>query len=142
VPELGDVREAIASLLKDAYGGSLQVSAWFLSSPTPPSIDIYPDEMEYHKAMQDGAADWELTVRAIVAGNSDIGAQQRLDPMLAMTGAGSLKEAIEGTTPGAQTLGGLVSDVTVTRTTGYRMYEISATQIDALGAQWTVAILV
>jgi hypothetical protein len=138
---LTDIREALAAVIADAYGGLRQVSPYFLSSPNPPTIDIFPDDVTYHGASQNGAETWMLIVRVIVDLNSDKGAQIQLDKMLASSGADSLKEAIEGTEP-SQTLGGLVSDVTVMRAGSYGPYEISSTQRDALGAQLTVRVLI
>lgn len=133
---LTEIREGLAEALSAVAG--MQVSAWMLSNPTPPAAHVYPDETEYHRAMQNGAEGWTLIVEAFVASNSEIGAQQRLDKMLASSGAESVKEALEAD----GTLGGIVSDVTVTRTTGYRQYQLPAGQGPALGAQWTVEVLV
>lgn len=135
--DLTAIREAIAAALEVSFGDSMQISAEMLSNPTPPSAHVFPDETDYHKAMGNGAEDWNLIVQVFVATTSDIGAQRLLDSMLASTGAGSVKAAIEAD----RTLGGLVSGLKVRKTSGYRVYQ-RALGDPLLGADWHLTVLV
>lgn len=134
---LTDIRTALAAQLK-TVDRDWQVSPYILANPTPPCAQVLPDEMDYHQAMQNGAETWSFVVQVIVALGTDEGAQRKLDELLESSGALSVKAALEAD----EDLGGLVSSVTVTRTTGYRTYNLGPTQQEALGAEWTVSVLV
>jgi hypothetical protein len=94
-----------------------QVSAYALSNPTPPAIQILPAEIVYDQAMRRGVDIINLLIQAFVSFTTDIGGQKRLDELLAPTGAKSLKTAAESDS----TLGNLVADVSITNATGYRV---------------------
>lgn len=143
--DLKVIREGLAAALEPVkLTEDMQLSAYLLSDPSPPCAQVVPDETEYHQAMQDGAETWGLVVQVMVALGSDIGAQQRLDRMLASSGSQSVKQALEAATDPGGPLEGLVANdgVTVVRTSGYRTYTLPATQAEALGAEWTVEVLV
>lgn len=101
------VCEGLATNLSTIDG--VQVSAWMLSSPTPPAIHVIPPAIEYHQAMQDGFNELTFTVQAFVALGTDIGTQKRLAQLRAPTGSSSIKAAIEAD----RTLGGVVKDLIV-----------------------------
>jgi hypothetical protein len=132
------IREGIADAIRAGVAIDMQVSAKMLSDPTPPTAHVFPDETEYHLAMGDGAESWDLIVQVVLALVDDIGAQDLLDRMLASKGTESVKAAIEAD----QSLGGLASGVTVTRTSGYRTYRIGSGQVEALGAEWNLTVFV
>jgi hypothetical protein len=134
--ELTAIREALAASLEGTFEG--QISPRMLANPTPPTVHVFPDEIEPHLAMQNGAETWNLIVEALVGMVSDEGAQLQLDQYLDTSGSSSLMGALEKD----QSLGGLVSGVTVTRISGYRQYQLGGTQGLALGSQWTVSVLV
>jgi len=108
------IREGLAANLAALNG--FQVSAYTLSNPTPPAIQVLPGEITYDLAMHRGLDEVVMLVQAFVALSSDIGSQKRLDELLDPTGADSLKTAVESD----KTLGGLVGSVHVTDATGYR----------------------
>jgi hypothetical protein len=126
------IREGLAANLA-ALGRTvgLQVSAYMLSAPTPPWIDIFPEPVKYDLAFGRGLDEWQYAVRAFVGLNSDVGAQQKLDTMLEPAGANSVKQAVESDI----TLGGTVSSVHVTEASGSRLYTGGV-----LGCIWTVVI--
>lgn len=129
--DLSDIREGIAVNLR--LIPSVQVSAYMLGNPTPPSIEVMPDETDYDKTFQRGTDRWFLKVRAFVGKPSDIGAQKRLDEMLASSGPLSVKANIEVDC----TLDGVVDDLRVTKCSGYRTY---GQQPGVLGAEWVVEV--
>jgi hypothetical protein len=133
MPELADIRAALAANL--ATLTDVQVSPYMLASPTPPCIEIYPDEVSYDQALQRGLDQWTLIVRAYVGLTTDQGAQIKLDELLAPSGAMSVKAAVESDPD----LGGSIDDLRVTRASGYRIYARPGTG-ELLGCEWTVDI--
>lgn len=134
MPEMSDVREALATNMQPIPG--VQVSAYMLGNPTPPSIEVMPDEVEYDKTFQRGTDYWFFKVRAFVGKPDAIGAQKRLDRMLASSGAESVKARIESD----HTLGGLVDNLLVTKCSGYRVYGAGQSGPGVLGAEWSVRV--
>lgn len=132
---LAEIREGIAANLAVLTG--CQVSAYMLSNPTPPTIHVYPTDVEYDLAMGRGLDKWKLTVQAFVGLSTDIGAQAKLDEFLAPSGSQSVKAAIEAD----RTLGGSVADATAVSCTGYRVY-VREGGGPVLGAEWLVEVRV
>ena len=126
------IREGIAANLAALDG--FQVSAYTLSNPTPPAIQVLPGEILYDRAMHRGLDEITMLVQAFVALSSDIGAQKKLDALLAPTGATSLKTVVESD----PTLGSLVSDVSVVDATGYRIAQGANGPI--LLCEWSVQV--
>lgn len=129
-----DIREALAANLASVTG--LQENAYVLSQPTPPAAEVMPAPIEYDRAFGRGLDRLNFIVRVFVGFTQDIGAQKRLDSMLASTGAASIKTALESD----KTLGGLVDDLHVTGTSGYQLFS-RAGSAPVLGAEWQVTIL-
>lgn len=141
---LTQIRAGLATNLNVLIGTSqLQVSAYMLSSPTPPTIHVYPADIDYDLAMHRGLDKWTLTVQAVVGLSSERSAQETLDAYLAPSGALSVKAAVETKGAGEQTvtLGGLVSDVQVVSCSGYRVYARESGGLPVLGAEWVVVVL-
>lgn len=134
MPDLEQIRQALAHNL-DAIPG-VQVSAYMLSNPTPPAIEIQPAETVYDETFGRGMDTWTLTIRAHVAQTLDVGAQRRLDRMLAPAGASSVKARAESD----RSLGGLVEDLRVTRCAGYRVF-VREGGAQTVGSEWTVQVL-
>lgn len=135
-PTLAELRAGLAANLDTIP--STQVSAYMLSAPTPPSIYVYPQQVDYDGTMQRGMDAWTFTVQAFVGLTSDIGAQKKLDLMLAPTGTNSVKASVEAD----RTLGGKASDLRVTEATGYRVYTLEGARGPVLGCEWTVDVIV
>jgi hypothetical protein len=141
---LTDIREALADSLRESLpAGEVQVSAYILANPSPPTVQIFPGETDWHQALQDGLEKRELIIQALVGTPTEEGAQRRLDGFLASTGEFSLKAAIEKVAPGDRTvtLGGLVEDVEVVKTKGYQVYKTEG-KPPQLGAEWIVDVYV
>ena len=134
---LAQIRQGLAANLAVLDG--IQVSAYVLGNPTLPTVWVRPataEGIEYHRAFANGLENWTFTVQAFFAsGISDIGAQQKLDELLASTGATSVKAALETD----KTLGGLVKDLIVQTCTGYLEYG-RPDGTTALGCDWTVVV--
>ena len=144
---LAEIRQALAAALVARVGDVMQVSAYVLSSPNPPTITVFPASTQYDLAMANtfstmgttraGTDKWVFTVRAYVAEMNDVGAQQLLDRFLEPSGGLSVKEAIE--VDGS--LGGLVDDASVVSMSGYTQYQIDGVTGPVLGAEWSVEVL-
>jgi hypothetical protein len=136
VATIDQIREGLRAALDTI--ADWQVSAYMLASPTPPAMHIFPEEIDYDGAMHRGMDTLMFTVEAFAGISSDIGAQKKLDQMLAPSGATSVKAAVEAD----RTLGGIVSDLHITKATGYRVYELhGAARAPVLGCQWSVEII-
>lgn len=138
---LTEIREAIATNLDTIP--NVQVSAYMLGNPTPPTLWLYPDEADYDTTMQRGGDCLKFLVQGIAGLVADQGAQMLLDQMLAPTGSTSVKAAIESD----KSLGGLVGNeaTRVVRHRGYQIYQrpnvgagIAHGQL--LGAEWEVEV--
>jgi hypothetical protein len=132
--DLAAIREGLRANLAAITG--CQVSAYMLSNPTTPSLQVNgPDEIIYDLSMQRGLDQMTVVVQGLVGSPTDIGRQVVLDQWLAPTGAKSVKAAIEAD----HTLGGLVAGTRVARVSGYRVY-VLPNQGATLGAEWFVDI--
>jgi hypothetical protein len=128
-------RGIAANLTQLGTNLGIQVSAYALANPTPPTIQVLPGEVVYDRAMHRGLDDLTFLVQALVQYGSDIGSQKRLDELLDPTGPKSLKTAVESDS----TLGGIVSDVSVTNATGYRVAQGANGPI--LLCEWSVQVM-
>ncbi len=117
-----EIRVAIKAALDNVTTGvtGWQTSAYMLSLPQPPTIDVYPDVYEFDSAMHRGLDTLHFIVRAMVAFNQDQGAQIRLDTLLDTRATGGLKTVLEAD----RTLGGVVQDIHVEGTSGYRGIQV------------------
>lgn len=136
-PTVSELREELAENLSTI--ADAQVSAWMLSNPTPGpggSIEVVPDEVAYDTANARGLDTYRFIVRAYLPLGSDIGAQKRLDALLAPAGATSVKAALEADT----TLDGKAQDLRVVDATGYRVFGRAGAP-ELLGCEWTVEVI-
>lgn len=131
---LAQIREGLKTNLSAIEG--CQVSAYMLSNPTTPSLQVNgPDEITYDLSMHRGLDEMTVVVQGLVGSPTDIGRQVVLDEWLAPNGSKSVKAAIEAD----HTLGGLVAGARVARVSGYRVYALP-NQGATLGAEWFVDI--
>jgi hypothetical protein len=134
VASLQAIREGLAANMNAIPG--LAASPWLLSNPTPPAAEIQPSEIEFDQASDRGFDRHLLIVRVFVAASTDRGAQNRLDQMLAGSGAYSVKAAIEAD----RQLGGACDDLLVMRCSGYRVFSREGMP-SVLGAEWEVQVI-
>ncbi len=128
------IRTALAANLASISG--LAQSPYMLANPTPPAAEIAPGEIRYDEAFARGLDRWQFKVRVFVGMTSDIGAQKRLDSMLASSGAGSIKAALESD----RTLGGACEDLHVTGCRGYMVFTREGGNA-VLGTEFDVVVL-
>jgi hypothetical protein len=134
-----EIREGIAANLAALDG--VQKSAYLLSNATPPTLMVMPgppgggDFTEYHRASQDGLEIMTFTVRAEAGVVSDIGGQMKVDEFLDVNGGSSVKTAVESDA----SLGGLVSDLIVTRSTAGIVTSQDGTS-QKIAAEWEVKV--
>lgn len=132
--DLADIREGLALNLQAIP--DLQVSAYLLSRPTPPTVMVGgPEEISWLEEYG-GRPNWTLPVIVYTGMATDVGAQKLLDRYLAPDGLESIRAAIEAD----PTLGGAVADLAVTSTTGYRTYLVGGGDVLYLGAEWSVTV--
>lgn len=133
-PTLRELREELAENLSTIDG--VQVSAWLLANPTPPAIEVAVDEVNYDHSMGRGSDEWFFVVRAYVGAATDRAAQIKLDTLLAPSGSGSVKTALEAT----PTLDGKCEDLHVVSASGYRIFQ-RAGGPELLGCEWRVRVI-
>lgn len=104
-----EIRRALAALLEDVDG----------------ECEVFPSRSPYDQGA--GYDTRGFRVRVIV-GEDSAENQERLDALIDPTG---MKPRLE-----ADDLGGMVSNVLVTESTGYRIYEMA--DGERLGAEWVV----
>lgn len=133
---LPEIRAGLATRL--ATLPNVQTSAYMLSNPTPPTLQVMgPDEILYDQSFRGALADWTFIIQGFVGSVTDEGSQVNLDQWLAPSGALSVKAALEGDRSAAGALGGVVQDLTVQSCSGYRFYQLD-NRAAVLGAEWTV----
>jgi hypothetical protein len=132
--KMEDLRGALAASLSSL--SAVQESAYILSNPTPPSVEVQPGPIHYDLAMQRGWDEWMFTVRMFVSLTSDIGSQKLLDSFMDPTGDQSVKTLIEAD----RTLGGACDFVLVTECSGYQTFQSTHTGKLSLGTEWTVQV--
>jgi hypothetical protein len=132
------IRTALKAALDDATYGvtGWQTSAYMLAQPQPPSIDIRPAGTRFDTAMGRGNDDMTFMVRAMVAFNSDQGAQIKLDTLIDATSAGGLKTVLEHD----KTLGGVISNLRVMDVSDYKALIVEGAP-PMLAVEFTVEVL-
>jgi len=135
VSDLATIRQALADAL-DPIGDDVQVSAYLLAQPTPPTVQILPGNQDYDLAFKRGLDRRTFTVQGFVPVNESDETQKLLDELMAPTGARSVKALLEADV----TLGGVVGGLQVTADSGYAMQQ-HPTGIWTLLCEWTVVVL-
>lgn len=124
------VREAIADKLKDGLT-DIHVSAYVLTNPTPPAVQVVPGEANHNVSNRRGHEQRDFKIQVLVGLSSDVGAQKKLDDLLsddAVTQA-VLVEASDDPW----------DDINVESDTGYTKFEKDGSA-PLLGVEWTVRV--
>lgn len=129
---IATVRAGLAANLSRI--ADVQVSAYVLSEPTPPTLQIRSGEITYDRAMGRGLDEATMIVQALVAFSSDGGSQAQLDGLMAPNGATSVKAAVESDL----TLGGACDQVHVVSCSGTQLATIAGVAV--LMAEWTCIV--
>ena len=133
---VGEIRAGLRANIKGAIP-NVQVSAYVLSSPTPPGIHIFPGETRYDLAMNRGLDEYDFTVQAFIAHTGDQGNQSFLDDLISPAGLRSMKNAIENDL----TLGGVSEDCRVISNNGYRLL-VTGDNRGLITSDWLVTVYV
>lgn len=122
------------SALTSAFPDGYRVSAYPVSNPTPPQLEIAQFGIQKHQAMNDGAEWWTVIVRAYLAVTSDSESLKIADSFLA---SDPVSAAIEAD----RTLNGQVGDLIVDRV-DQRFWDHPQLRSVLAGAEWQLRILV
>ena len=138
--DIATIRAALATKLTAAYANTCQISAYALANPSPPTLMVLGlSGTDYDSTFTRGGDILTMTLQGLAGTTADQAAQIVVDDWLDTTGSTSVKAAIESERPAATTLGGVVSYVRVTGTTGHRVYQMPS-GTDLFGAEWTIEI--
>lgn len=134
---IAQIRAGLAEALAAVQdgNGSPEIYAYAKDGPTTPCVRVLrPEEITYDIAMQGGGDSYIFIIQALVGLIDDQSAQENLDAMLSRDGPQSIKTAVETDS----SLGGVIDDLRVTRSTGYETYSVGGA--DVLGAMFTVQV--
>ena len=126
-----DIRAGLVTRLSSL---GIQSTGYLVSSPTPPTIEVFPGITTYDSTFQRGMDEAIFQVRITVAVSLEEAAQRKLDEYLDRSGSNSVKTLIESD----RTLGGVVKDLRVEEVTGHQVAIVDARQV--LSATWTVRV--
>lgn len=125
------VRQGLATAMDTIAG--LRCFDYVPDSLAVPAAVVEPLEINYDRAMGNGADYYRAFILIIVGRMSDRSSQDRLDAYLPPTGASSIKAAIEAD----RTLGGACSTLTVT---GALPREVVVSGVDMIAYRFEVDI--
>jgi len=136
-----DVVEAIADALQPLTLTvvGLQVDAYINGIPSPPSLDVYPDNGVFLERSAYGPGSWEavFVVRARVSTVDQYAGQQLLLGLMDPRSDTSVVAALEAD----PTLGGVVQDSAVEQPSGYGALADPASEQPLLGCTWRVRVI-
>lgn len=123
------VRERIAKKLNtiDDY----QVSAYVLTNPVPPAMQVVPSEANHNTAMSRGHEQRDFKIQAMVGLASDQAAQKKLDVLISEDAVPEALEIIEDDDPW--------ESINLESDTGYTKFEKDGSA-PLLGVEWTVRV--
>ncbi len=130
---VAEIRAGLAANLAAITG--VQISAYMLDRPEPPTIQIIGPATTYDLALGRGLDEWMIVVQGMVGAIADIGSAVVLDRWVESSGATSVKAAIEAD----KTLGGKVQDVRVMSQDPYQRFQIPD-RGEVLGCEWQVQV--
>jgi len=105
---ISGIRSGLATNLRTISG--LRVFEEIPDNPSPPTAIVMLGNIQYHQAMQNGLTQYQFIVQCIVGRAAEKQAQRYLDLYADVTGASSVKAALESN----RTLGNVVQDLVVT----------------------------
>ncbi len=133
--DLTTIRQALAGALEPLAEVGVQVSAYLLATPTPPTVQVLPRNQDYDLAFKRGLDKRTFTVQGFVPVNESDETQKLLDELMAPVGASSVKALLEVD----KTLGGAIGGLQVTSDSGYSMQQHPA-GFWTLLCEWTVEV--
>jgi len=129
---ISELRSGLSTNLQTISG--LRVYATLPDVVNPPTAMISLEKVQYNKASQKGLTMYGFKVSVIVGRVSERTAQNLLDVLVASSGAGSVKTAIESD----RTLGGKAFDTFIPELSAYGAVSING--IDYLSAEFSVQV--
>lgn len=140
---VSEIKEAIAAGVKAIIRPNDARMEFFSFTPDrPPMPCLYVGEVNIDPDTNFGAGSDTYTFRLVilVSASDDKDGQARLDSYVSRTGVRSIRAALETLrgNPGEYALGGLVSDLHVTRVDGYGYYTLAENRFFGATIQLTV----
>jgi hypothetical protein len=115
VADIATIRSALASRLSTLLGNTGQSSGYWLTNPTPPTLQVVGiGPVDYDGTFGRGCDTLTATIQGLAGTTADQAAQILIDNWCDTSGSTSVKAAIETERPSAVTLGGAVSSCRVT----------------------------
>lgn len=129
-----EIRLGLKAALEAAFPEGYQISAYALSSPSPPAFEVVPGRIGYHQTFgDDGGGLRAWSVVAYFSLTADVASQQRADAFFEND---PVKAALEAD----PTLGGVVDDLIVDD--GEPVFlTVKGLQSPAVGGRWNLRIL-
>jgi hypothetical protein len=138
--DIATIRSALASRLSTLLGNDGQSSAYWMTNPTPPTLQVVGvGPTDYDTAFGRGGDTLTATIQGLAGTTADQAAQVIIDNWLDTTGSTSVKAAIETERPGAVTLGGIVASCRVTSHTRPVITQLPSGQ-DTWSVEFTLEI--
>lgn len=132
-PTLNEIREALATRLNTI--ADTQVSAYALSNPTPPTLQVVGGEIEYDETFGASAeGGMHLKIQGLIGAPGDIVVQKRLGDYSDHRGAKSVKATVQAD----PTLGGVVLHADVISASAEQVY--ATDRGSYLGREWIVEV--
>lgn len=138
------IRQALADQLNTldmVEADEMRISTYMLANPlqVAPVVEVFPEKFTYD-AVSFETDELRFKVRALIGSVLEESAQRIVDDLLDTAGENSIKAVLESD----RTLDGLVDDVTVEQSTGYRTYPVELPGVPTqhmLGCEWTVCVI-
>jgi hypothetical protein len=131
--KISDIRAALQTAIATVPG--LQAEKYVRDVANVPVAMVGGPDTEYDKTFGRGHDDHTIPIMVFASRASDVDGQDQLDSYLDPFGASSIKAAIEADS----TLGGVVDDLRVERSTDYGAHEVNG--ITYLGAVLMVHVM-
>jgi len=129
---ISDLRSGLAANLQTITG--LRVYSTLPDVVNPPTAMISLEKVAYNRQMQKGMVEYGFKVTVVVGRVSERTAQNLIDVLVASSGAGSVKTAIESD----RTLGGKAFDVFIPELSAIGAVSING--IDYFSAEFSVQV--
>lgn len=129
---ISTLRSGLATNLRTISG--LRVWEEIPDNPSPPTAIVILNGISYHRAMVNGLTEYNFVVQLIVGRAAERQAQRYLDLYADVTGASSVKAALESN----RTLNGVAQDLVVTAMPN--LGSIIVNEQNYLAADFTVTV--
>ena len=138
-----EITAAMAANLSTKFTDPWTVTSYWPISPNIPALGIepaHPTSVDYHEAMNNGAACLYFIVHAVVQTGADVETQALLQSLLDVPGASD--NSVAGALETDTTLGGIVAGLQTVKCSGLVPYNVKGSLEASLGLQFTVKVTV